>query len=1053
MFVSAVSSKGAETFKPNDPLGAVGDLSPATFRVEFDEPLILKNADIELVSCKISKLNEIIINSDNNTINVRVGQFQFAEQYTAKIPHGNYNIDTLANVIADSLNEVMPCNVYKGWSASVVLDKIKLTWSLTAPYGFDAFKENVKDDVLCIQAGVPYPNRVNAGTNHIKFSVDDEYLDKIVSPLRIPDAEVWEYCGGVDIGAREPDYLTRTGIDQFGIGEKQKSNLEAILRPVECIIKSPYDCGYGGFDGTGDKPTYLTFEFYEYKNEDGTAVDPFYKYGGMFNQNTMKYNGPRKYANQEHRQINGVLNLVKESPDQRGAPYNKSKRMVFPYARQTINGSDIHKRSIYYDTTWTGQIQMRRGRGATPIDPRPNCPESYAFQMDDVTSAGASRKANCIAKRRGVETDKVKIRVSERPLIQGLPQQQSLNGDVTNTQCVVVNPLVVAPPKIRYKVGSVGKCNSTNFGETFWTFDQQQARLVTGAGDVVYKLPYYKINAVDVFGYPTEVVLTDGGEHIIPFDNTSPLSVRETSLFLNDPKTFDIVDGNDDEETIMNEQIFMLQPDATHIGPSSFSEQKKAYRYASFNLALQRDDIFQRQLEPIPPVGYRGVPDKLRLTKDLEIDVTTVMENPDGSARPDDSQINVTIHQLQPRAISDQAYDDFVDNVDVRRCLFNANSGSWNSKNGDGTTGGLSMTNWTTFVGAADKDGAIKLTIGMRNMLTQNITISHNTNYPANPNTFVQTVVLNQTGVTRGGSGDIAKMESTFKTRFFPMHPVFSQLPGTICRNADENGNNAILVRCNGSKYPLRNTYYGIDGKANFVNNYQANVSFMAKGDYNAPQNIYVNSSPASGAALDGDRPVLMVKTAKLTRSQISAGPGPPTAGSTELVILEDYTPEDGGTLYNAGLHTVMYAQMPAAPATSVDFPLHNFPLKQPFLPTFAVEIQNLPLHGYFGKSFDKGRLDGRKGMGSRLPIVGMIPAREFPASSTDKILNYYYKTEYYQPVQLRLPTKQFINYLDINLRNIVSGKLLQDLIHATEVVFRFYPLPDELPESVTHTK
>ena len=80
--------------------------------------------------------------------------------------------------------------------------------------------------------------------------------------------------------------------------------------------------------------------------------------------------------------------------------------------------------------------------------------------------------------------------------------------------------------------------------------------------------------------------------------------------------------------------------------------------------------------------------------------------------------------------------------------------------------------------------------------------------------------------------------------------------------------------------------------------------------------------------------------------------------------------------------------------------------------------------------------------MGSRLPIVGVVPATEFPETS-DALVNYHYKTPYYQPVQVRLPATTFLYNLDINLRNLVSGKLLRDLLHSSEVILRIYPLPD----------
>ena len=1039
MFVSCISSKGAESFKPDDEAigNVIGDLSPATFRVEFDEPLKLKNADIELVSCKISKLNEIIINSDNNEITVRVGTHIFAEQYQAKIPHGNYTIEHLADAIAFSLNEVMPVNVYRGWTGSVAVDKIKLTWTMAAPFPASEFQDYGKKQETCLQAGVGYPERLDDG-DYVKYGVEDAFLDEIKSPLRTPDPNVWEWCGGVDSGTTSPDDLCRIGIDKFGVMEQMKAGVDAIIRPVECCTRSSFDAGYGGFGGGGDRGSYFTFEFEENENDDGTPVDNFWRFGGMFNNNTLKYNRPRKYANQNHRQINGVLNLVQAHGDQRGSPYKFGKKFHFPYARQLIGGNDQFSREAYYDTTWTGQVSMRRQRG-NPGQAVPNIPESYTFQMPDTTT-GPNKKAECLAKRQGAKTDRVKIRPSRLPLIKGLPQQTALNGPLVDTECDIVTPMVVAATNIHYLVGSVGKFNNTGFGDTFWANERLQGKEITGAGNTIYKMPFYRICEVDANGSPTKVVLTDGGEHIIVYDPADP---EGTSLFMNDPATFNLDPGNsDDEETIMQEQIFRLTPVAADIGPDVFLDQEKHYRYSSFNLGLQRDDIFQRQREPIAPVGYRGNPNKLKLTKDIEIDVFTVMENPDGTARDVNSQINVIIKQHQPRAVNDNAYDQFQDDVDVRRVIFNANSGNWLSKNGDGA-GATQLANWTTFVGAADKDGAIKVSLGLRNMLTLGVSIAHIPVYVDTTSIFTQTQILAQTGVRRTGPGTV-KMESTWKTRFAPYHPVWSGLPGTNCRNGDENGKNVTRIKCIGSKYNWRNTYYAIDGRSNMVCNYEANLAFIAKGDFNAPQNIYVGSAAATGADTDGDRPVTMIKSQKLLGGQISPGPAPPPAGSTGLVIPEDFTPQEGGSLFNAGLHSVMYAQV-LAPATNVDFPTANIPLKQPFLTAFAVEIQNLPLSGYLGKSFDEGRLDGRKGLGSRLPVAGIVPARQFEGSILDKILNYYYKTEYYQPVQVRLPTTQYINYLDINLRSLVTGKLLQDLIHSTEVVFRFYPLPDNL--------
>ena len=96
MFLTAISTRSADNVKPGDGGLGQGDITPASFRVEFDEPIRLKNADIELVSCKVVKANEINIEAGQNEISFRIGSELCAEQYTAKIQPGNYPIPKLA---------------------------------------------------------------------------------------------------------------------------------------------------------------------------------------------------------------------------------------------------------------------------------------------------------------------------------------------------------------------------------------------------------------------------------------------------------------------------------------------------------------------------------------------------------------------------------------------------------------------------------------------------------------------------------------------------------------------------------------------------------------------------------------------------------------------------------------------------------------------------------------------------------------------------------------------------------------------------------------------
>ena len=195
MFVSAISSKGVDMSKIGDVLAgnSIGDLSPAIFRVDFDEPIELKNCDIELVSCKISKKNEIVVDAGNNLLSVRMGSYLCAEQYTAKLPFGTYTADTLAINIAFSLNEIMPDNLLKGWSCAAIAVSgiLKLTWTqanaatLAPPSKFQA---QAKNDTELIETGLFYPDRSDDG-DYVKYECSTAYLKQMDNPVKVPKSK------------------------------------------------------------------------------------------------------------------------------------------------------------------------------------------------------------------------------------------------------------------------------------------------------------------------------------------------------------------------------------------------------------------------------------------------------------------------------------------------------------------------------------------------------------------------------------------------------------------------------------------------------------------------------------------------------------------------------------------------------------------------------------------------------------------------------------------------------------------------------------------------
>ena len=581
-------------------------------------------------------------------------------------------------------------------------------------------------------------------------------------------------------------------------------------------------------------------------------------------------------------------------------------------------------------------------------------------------------------------------------------------------------------------------------------------------------MPWYKILNVNALGIPIEVCLIDSGEYVIRTNTTTTQFKLNTSLFMNDPNTFDYIDASlEDEDVDLIEQIYRFEVRAQDIGASGVQNKYKYdedLRYASFLMGLMRDDIFQA-IKFQNRTGEKNVFKKedddddlnetLGIERQFDIEITSVLFDEDDNPLLGPAQIQITCTQLQPNNIVDNFYTKPGSGYDDSQFLINTRTDQLSNWTGDGAA----MTNWATFPGVADPDAAIQVFINVLDTYTYQLGIANATVYnPAAPAFGFAAgdgpTILCTTGVTREDStGDneyqIKKFEAFEKLRFFPLHPVMSALPTSIIQTDP----NIIRLRCCGSEYPDRPQYNPWDKLTPIKkNNYEINI-FNMVGDqpYLTPQNI----AAPSGTNWTVDNPrgskcMMMIKTSKLDFSQITTTP--PVTGSTNQFLINDFAPNNGGSIYNSNLPIIMFAQI-ATPVgdTEVNFPLGSNPTVQAFLQSFVVEIQNLPLSGFLGKGFDDGNVQSLKGMGSRLPIVGVVPAKEFIEDSTDPIIHYFYQTSYYQPTQIRLPTEQSLYSLDFNLRDIVSGELLRDLIHSTEVIIRIYDLGDNPTNIMNH--
>jgi len=1097
MFITAISSKTGYTPKVGDGLNSLGDLSPATFKVEFDEPLKIQNADIELVSCKVSKENKIVISDSNNSLCIRMGEEVEAEQYKTSIKPGAYNATDLGNAIAEALNRVQPLNIHRpnavpglegGFSSSLSGNKIKITKEITPNPGSEDFQ-----DYICpggasltggehiVSTGFKYNDVEPDGTglvdSYVKFTGTLPVgTEQIINPYNIP-SDNFITCGGYDLGSRQVDKVSRQAVDNWGVWEQGRfagrgaGRFEAILRPVPCILETTLSAGYGaggiGGQPDTDRPCYWTFEVDPNEDAYGNDITGIYEDGSLFTPATQNKSRLRHHIGRQYKSINGVLNSSTALGDQRGAPYNKRKRLIFPYSEQAqytnvagVPTFNEKARKTLWTANWTGQMVLSGEAGPPTTGAPPRIPNGYSFQLDNKdipapptpTGEGVHYARSMVQQDINVAPENVRIRLTQSPLIMGLPRQTAVDSEVEYSIIDATNilqpPVVVVgtPQNIRYKLNSIGQFNS-DFGDNIIGMNEQCLN-IHGGNTGAQVLPYYKIIELTANGLPSEIILVDSGEYVIETDEFDNQTKYDTSLFLNDPNTWEYIDPTlANEDVDITDQIYRLVVRPEDIGalasdPTAVAlDYNTANRYASFNMGLMRDDIFQavkHEFDPDEALLDQTL-NPFALQKNLEIDLYSILETNTGGVQPVAGQIKVSIHQLQPANPNDDYYCvNGQGREDNKKLLFNAATNDLAAWRGD--PGNPALTNWSTFPGVADPDTAIKLYIEMVDTYTLRVVLSNCTTYVDTASVFAEANMLCQTGIQRGhvGQPGIHKMECFDKMRFYPLHPVMSALPTSIIQTAP----NIVRLKCIGSEYPdrsLGNPWRLITGRK--ANNYEVNI-YNQVGDapYRTPQNVAAPSNVAGTTNPPGTKCMMMIKSQKLGLSNITVIP--PVAGDTDLVLVQDFAPNSGGSLYQANLPSVMFAQLGPTPGDIlIDFPLgENDPDFQPNLPSFVVEIQNLPLSGYLGKGFNDGKLSGIKGMGSRLPIVGVVPAKK-KELQTDPVVHYYYQTSYYQPTQVRLPTEQSLYSLDINLRDIVSGELLRDLLHSSEVILRIYDL------------
>ena len=1011
MFLCATSAQKDS----NEPI----DLTAALFQNQLDEPIKVKKFEIELVSSVIRKDNKITISAPNNLLLFRLGPIEAGEMYSAQVPPGIYTFSSLAIAIQDSLNDAVPCNAWRGWEcefdSSSGKFNIEFKTVLTPDLGST---ELLEEDLLLTRGGLIENYNYDSGDEILSITpaYDDDVANGSVDVVE--NALVFgldaEAAGasyfGMDIGNENVDKFFNTVTKDIGIFEGG-GEVQYIIKPTEVFERSSI---YS--PATGEE-VYLTLE----ADVEGTEYDPT-TFGQSFIKDELLFHYTDDVGRvSNHSQKNGIFitPATNINNEKRGRPYTRGEfTLNFPPRNDTDLFDD--RRKEFYKNTFNANMIFN----VTDTQPLPN--RAFTIQLH----ATPAETSTSTLKFLGQEREKLKFRLSTSPLVFGL---QVKDDEAINLGNILQPPneKVINGTKIRYIKGTIGRFNNRTFGVTALAGMTQGLLQKVGEPDI-YKMPVYRIQDVNDDGEVQEIVLMDGGEHINLTSSAGP-------LVLNDPATFVIENlGSTTEEDIVTELCaFVDVDDADLLGNQRpFDEAELIHQYLPTEVGLVNDQIFQANQKGIDDLIGSVPPYPCNYSKDISVKVRPLSNN-----NTTEKFVEFEIRQFQPTtsAFADEGeITDFFSNFGGNRnydvVLLKARPGTWNSLN---YTTGSAPTNWTSDFEVND-ESRIKITFKQKGIYQQEILCSFSKDSGA---TFQEEQLLMKTGDKVQGqipSGPaFKKFEFTQKSRTFPLHLSISQYPkileGSII---PDNEDTEITGRL--TEYNSNNNYFQGDRIVKGINgNYNKNLQFLSLG---ATQPELMAPFPSS--VDENHRPQIVLKT-KTTGFEI-VGNGEAYPLDAGQIRENEVRPNRGSLGADIGLHSVYTAEAGfTSPAT---FNGASAPIVIPELPSIAVEVNNIPIDGYIAKDYNVR--DQQVGVGSRLPIVGIIPSLEDADVSNKAELHFRYNAPYSQPVICDLPTEQFLYNLSFRLREINTGKIVEGLKHPTELIFRVKNLDEKKIEN-----
>ena len=1001
------------------------DLTASLFQNQLDEPIKVKKFEIELVSSVIRKDNKITITQPDNLLLFRLGPIDAGEAYTAEVEPGVYTLADLAIEIARALNDATPCNAWRGWSCTVDgTNKFTITFTTVSTPALSTIAEITEArlftrgflNTYTFDAGANTvslePVYMKGGDGNVGIDVRADFFTYLTTNYDVANGASYR---AVDIGNSNPENKTTTMVREVGLFEAG-GRVEYIISPVPVFQTSTRFAPLTSADDV-----YLTLE----ADVENTVYDPN-EFEDSFIKDMDMYKGVDELGNlSKHSQKNGILitpagnvNAKKEGP-----PYTRSKFTLNfpPMGIDPAEEFDVRRQEKYFNTFGGTMIFDKTTTQKFP---------KRGFQI--AIGESPTETALSTLNFTGHDRENLKFRLATRPLITGL---QVKNDTVIATTNILVDGATPAPgeTKIEYIVGRVGTMNLRTFGLAAFASSGQGKLIRLGEPDV-FKTPVYRIDAIDADGKPTAVTLMDGGEHIY---ETKALDGGD--LFLNDPNTFTITTiGSLTDEEIVTDLCSKLDigDEAIHIGNLGiFEDVQTAFQYLPTEVGIVNDQIFQAVEEGFDDNIGTNPSFPVRYSKDVSVKIT-----PLSRTNTAEKFVEFQIHQFQPTTA------DFTDEDEigltfrtlggeraVKTLVFQARPGNWNSLT---YSSGTPPANWTAAFAAPDADQRIKITIEQSEIYKQIIKCSFSTDAGVS---FQEEITLLESGNKVTGqvpSGPaFKKFEFTTKPRHFPLHPCISQYPSALRDQITTNPD--TIIKGIFTPYPRGASYrQGFNVVRGFKGNYEKNLIFQTEG---ATQPSVFAPFPTTLG--NNHRPQIVLKTKQTGFTEVANSSGYPLADGS---IREQEVPPIRATLGGIlGLHSAYSAE--AGFTSPQDFVGASATEVIADIPTVAVEINNIPIDGYISKDYDVR--DAQVGVGSRLPIVGVIPSLEETTASTKPQIDFRYNAPYSQPVVCDLPTEQFLYNLSFRLREVSTGRILEGLRHPTELIFRLRNLDEKLEE------